>query len=59
MPWSVEDVDAIKSGLDPAGKARWVAIANNVLKGCLAKGGDEKTCAANAIKSANAMTGKK
>ena len=56
--WKVEDVDAIKSGLSPESKTRWVAIANNVLKGCMSRGGDEKTCAASAIKAANGMVKK-
>jgi hypothetical protein len=51
MPWTVEDVDSHKKGLTPAQKAKWVAIANGVLKDCLAK--KETDCDVKAIRIAN------
>ena len=55
MPWTVEDVDSHKAGLSDKKKKQWVRVANSVLKRCMAKGGDEKTCAASAIKQANGV----
>jgi len=55
MPWSVGDVDSHKKGLSDKGKVQWCRIANSVLKRCMAKGGDEKTCAASAIRQANGV----
>ena len=51
MPWSINDVEKHKAGLNPKQKKKWVAIANSVLKGCLKDKG--KNCDAMAIKIAN------
>jgi len=51
MPWSVGDVDHHKKGLTAAQKAKWVRVANGVLKDCLAKKG--KDCDAKSIRIAN------
>jgi len=48
VPWTVKDVERHKKGLSPAGKRKWVAVANSVLK----QTGDE----GRAIRVANAMT---
>lgn len=53
MPWTVADVEEHKKGLTDKQKKQWVRIANSVLKRCLAKGGTDETCAADAIKQAN------
>jgi hypothetical protein len=53
MPWGVGDVDHHKKGLTPEQKKKWVVIANGIYKDCLAKGGDDKTCAPKAIRIAN------
>ena len=53
MPWSVGDVDHHKKGLTPEQKKKWVVIANGIYKDCLAKGGDDKSCAPKAIRIAN------
>lgn len=57
MPWTVDDVDSHKKGLDDKGKRQWVAVANSALKRCLDDGGDEKECAASAIRQANGVAG--
>lgn len=57
MPWTKEDVDKHKKGLDDAGKAKWIATANSVLADCIKKGGTDKTCAPKAIRIANGVTG--
>ena len=56
MPWSTDDVDGFKKGLDDDAKAKWVAIANAVLADCLAKGGKQSECEKQAIMTANART---
>lgn len=48
MPWTTNDVDKHKKGLSSEKKAKWVKIANAVLKHC--KGSD---CDAKAIRIAN------
>jgi hypothetical protein len=53
MPWSINDVDKFRSGLERDQKTKWVAIANNVLELCVKKGGDVLECESNAVKSAN------
>lgn len=58
MPWDISDVDRFKKGLSDEEKAKWVAIANNVLKGCMAAGGNDATCAPKAIMIANSRTDK-
>lgn len=56
MPWNTDaDVSKHKSGLSSKQAAQWRRIANSVLKRCMDKGGDEKTCAASAIKQANGV----
>jgi len=56
MPWNTdEDVMKHKKNLSKKGMAQWRRIANSVLKKCMAKGGDEKTCAASAIRQANGV----
>jgi hypothetical protein len=57
MPWSVEDVDKHKKGLNDEQKKRWVDIANSALKSCMSKGGSEGECAASAIRQANGVVG--
>lgn len=57
MPWTEDDVESHKKGLSKKGKAQWVAVANSVLERCVKNGGDEKTCAASAIRQANGVTG--
>ena len=54
MPWTVSDVDEHKKGLTPTQKKKWVSTANSVYKDCM-KAGDDKTCAAKAIKIANSQ----
>lgn len=56
MPWIIADVDSHIKGLSPIQKKRWVEIANGTLKDCMAKGGDDTTCAPKAIKAANAAS---
>jgi len=56
MPWSTDDVDGFKKGLDDDEKAKWVAIANAVLADCLEKGGERSECEKQAIMTANART---
>lgn len=50
MPYTVRDVDRHIKGLSAKQKRAWVQIANSVLESCT---GDEKTCAATAIRQAN------
>jgi hypothetical protein len=59
MPWTIADVDSHKRGLDDQGKRQWVAVANSVLKKCLADGGTDATCAPAAIRQANGVAGNK
>ena len=55
MPWTVDEVDKFKRGLDEAGKKRWVAIANGTLAECLeGEDADELDCEVRAIRVANA-----
>jgi len=53
MPWTAADAKEHKEGLTEKQAKQWARIANSVLKRCLAKGGDEETCATSAIKQAN------
>ena len=53
MPWKIDDVDSHKKGLDAEQKKLWVKVANTEYESCLAKGGNDKTCAPKAIKIAN------
>ena len=55
MPWTVDDVDKHHAGLTPAQKAVWIKVANKEHTTCMAGGGSEETCAASAIKQANAV----
>src|SRR5512135_634699 len=57
MPWTVGDVDKHKKGLTAKQKRQWVAVANGVLRKCMADGGTEATCAASAIRQANGVAG--
>lgn len=56
MPWTIEDVDRHKKGLSDKNKKLWVTVANNALKTCLEKGGNQKTCEVSAIRQANSVT---
>jgi len=58
MPWTSGQVDKFKKGLTDTQKEKWVSIANEVLKKCIAEGGDEIACEANAVKIANSKVGK-
>jgi hypothetical protein len=53
MPWKVSDVDKFKKGLSDEDKKKWIEIANNSLKQCTEKGGDQLDCEAQAIRIAN------
>jgi len=54
MPWTVEDVDRFKRGLNDEQKKRWVEIANKALAACLKKSeADDIDCEVKAIKQAN------
>lgn len=57
MPWTIADVEKHKKGLDAKGKAKWVATANAALASCIKKGGTDATCAPQAIRIANGVTG--
>lgn len=57
MPWTKDDVEKHKKGLDDTGKAKWVATANAALASCIKKGGSDATCAPQAIRIANGVTG--
>ena len=57
MPWSKGDVDKHKKGLSDEQKAKWVATANSALAACIKKGGTDETCAPQAIRIANGVTG--
>lgn len=51
MPWSVEDVDKHRKGLNDSQKKKWCSIANRTLKSCMAEGG--KDCEGTAVRIAN------
>jgi hypothetical protein len=55
MPWTWEDALKHKSGLTEEKSKQWAAIANSVLKKCMADGGEESECAASAIRQANGV----
>ena len=55
MPFTKDDALKYKKGLLEKGQKQWARIANSALKACMKKGGDEKTCAASAIKQANGV----
>jgi len=57
MPWTTDDVEKHKKGLSDEGKKRWVATANSALAACIKKGGTDATCAPQAIRIANGVTG--
>lgn len=57
MPWTVRDVDRHKRGLTDAQKRQWVEVANSALRSCLARGGQQATCEASAIRQANGVAG--
>lgn len=57
MPWTKADVDRHKKNLTDKQKERWVEVANDARKRCLAKGGSEKECDASAIRQANSVVG--
>ena len=57
MPWTIADVEKHKKGLDAKGKAKWVATANSALAACIKKGGTDASCAPQAIRIANGVTG--
>lgn len=55
MPWTVDDVDRFKKGLDADQQKRWVAIANGALAECMEQeGADELDCEIKAVRIANA-----
>ena len=56
MPFQIEDVDKHKKGLTDKEKTQWVAIANSVYDKCLKDGGEDASCAVDAIKEANGAT---
>ncbi len=43
MPWTLADVESHNKGLSDQAKAQWVAVANSMLKRCMADGGSEST----------------
>jgi len=53
MPWTVDDVEGIKKGLNDQQKRQWVAVANDALARCLEDGGAD--CDAVAIRQANGV----
>lgn len=55
MPWTVDDVDEHKKGLDAAQKKLWVKIANRSRQACIDKGSEPGPCDAGAIRAANAV----
>jgi hypothetical protein len=55
MPWTTADVDRFKKGLTPRQKRQWVRIANDALRRCKARGGNN--CDASAIRQANGAVG--
>lgn len=55
MPYTVSDVERHIKGLSAHQKTVWVAVANSVLKRCLANGGSDTTCAGKAIRQANGV----
>jgi len=57
MPWTTADVDSHKKGLSDEQKKKWVATANSALTACIKKGGNDKSCAPQAIRIANGTTG--
>lgn len=57
MPWTIDDVDEHKAGLNADQKRQWVAVANSVLEECMADGGTDEECAAKAIRQANGVVG--
>lgn len=56
MPWTVDKVEEHKSGLDQAGKEKWVEVANSALASCLKDGKDQKYCEGYAIRVASGAT---
>lgn len=58
MPWTEKDVEKHNKGLTTKQKKQWVDVANSHLSKCTGDGGDEKTCAAEAIKMANGVVKK-
>lgn len=54
MPWIIKDVEKHKKGLSLEQKKKWIAVANKVLRDCLADGKSEVECDAKAIRIANA-----
>ena len=55
MPWTVQDVERHRKGLSDTQKRRWVAVANSVLRRCLADGKSTATCEGAAIRQANGV----
>ncbi len=55
MPFDINSVDKHHKGLGKKQKGKWVKIANNRLKTCIAEGGTDKSCAGSAIKVANSI----
>ncbi len=59
MPWQVSDVDGHRKGLGKSQKKKWVKIANDALKTCLAENKKTKECDGRAIRIANSIFEKK
>ena len=55
MPWTTDDVDEHKKGLDAKMTALWLRVANPTRDECMDEGNDEKECDATAIRNANAV----
>jgi len=54
MPWTINEVEKFKKGLNDNQKKKWVNIANSVLEKCIKDGGDDLECEVKAIRTANA-----
>jgi hypothetical protein len=57
MPWTITDVDRFKRGLTPAQKRQWVQVANDALRRCLQRGGNQRRCESSAIRQASGVVG--
>ena len=55
MPFDINDVEKHRKGLGKKQKARWVKIANNALRTCIAEGKKESECDGRAIRIANSI----
>jgi hypothetical protein len=55
MPWKIKNVEEHHKGLSDKKKRQWVAVANSAYESCMADDGEEKSCAASAIRQANGV----